>query len=202
MGPSGMCICSSISCFVITVTALIIACTTYSIVRAEQLRTPPGPLKIHVTDASLNYTTLDLALNITLENPNKYFHIYYDDSIVIAGYSNKTSAIASVADFHQLENNTTLLTPSLKMHRGDSTDDATGSGKGNYYDIVVKLYLPKWYKSISKKRDNWQSSIHMYTCELKVPLNNGSKSVDAFNTTECAPRTVDFGFRYSWRKLV
>lgn len=160
---------------------------------AGRLFNPPDRLQIEVTDASLtlfNSTTTsnnsyNLSLNITLRNPNEYFHIYYDSPLVVADFHNQTSAMASVADFHQPERNTTLLTPSLKLQH--AAGSGSGSG-GDYYDIVVKLYFLKAYKSISKWRKDWPSNLPLYRCDLKVPLKNGSQSAtSAFNTTKCMP---------------
>nr|XP_011468375.1 PREDICTED: protein YLS9-like [Fragaria vesca subsp. vesca] len=172
--------------------------------------TAPDPLKIHVTDASLtrlNSDNYNLALTIALENRNEYFQIYYDNAQVVARYNNK-SAVASVDTLHQLEKSTTLLTPLLKLQHGNnSTDIVDDDAAGNYhYDIVVKLYLPKTYKSISiiMRRNDWQSGIHLYVCDLKVPaaLNiRGSNYVHAFNTTECAPIKMNTTEIYSYNHV-
>lgn len=161
----------------------------------SRLSNPPDRLKMEVTDASLtlfNSTTTSnnsyyLSLNITLRNPNKYYRIYYDSPLVVADFHNQTSAMASVADIHQPERNTTLLTPSLKLQHAAGSGSGSGSG-GYYYDIVVKLYFPKTYKSFSRWRTDWPSTLPLYTCDLKVPLKNGSQSAtSAFNTTKCMP---------------
>lgn len=186
-----------LSMLVLAMCVFFVICIVRVAEAAGRLFDPPDRLKMEVTDASLtlfNSTTTSnnsyyLSLNITLRNPNQYFHIYYDSPLVVVDFHNQTSAMASVADFHQPERNTTLLTPSLKLQHAAGSGSGSGSGSGGYYyDIVVKLYFPKTYKSISRWRTDWPSNLPLYTCDLKVPLKNGSQSAtSAFNTTKCMP---------------
>ncbi|PRQ41583.1 hypothetical protein RchiOBHm_Chr3g0448391 [Rosa chinensis] len=141
-------------CWIILLVVFLFLLLVFYFVESIIRSGPPDDIKITVTDASLtefNITSsnnYNLDLNITLRNPNKDFGIYYRyKALVVADYR-KTSAMASIANFHQPAKNTTLLTPSFKLQRDNITGDAAASGKGNYYDIVVTLYLPKKYVQV------------------------------------------------------
>ncbi|KAL6183261.1 hypothetical protein ACLB2K_044672 [Fragaria x ananassa] len=144
----------------------------------------------NITNSSSNNNYYNLELNITIRNPNKYFGINYDKGQIVADYHN-TSALANIADFQQPPKNMTLLTPSFKLQRDTNiTDDAAWSGKGNHYDILIRLYFPKTFKTVTWWRRDSESCSLMFTCDLKqVTLQNGSQSVTtAFNSTKCQSR--------------
>ncbi|KAK9919298.1 hypothetical protein M0R45_027903 [Rubus argutus] len=155
-----------------------------------------------VTDASLtqfNITTTandtlqyhNIALNITLQNPNDYFRIYYHNTLVVADYRNRRwfAMAIRVADFCQPAKKTTSL--NLQLNNYNITDIAD-AGSPNYYNIVIEVHLRNTYKSKFRPTIHWHWN-PLFTCDLTVPLKiKGSQSAN-MTATKCKP---DHAHRY------
>ncbi|PRQ30044.1 hypothetical protein RchiOBHm_Chr5g0020351 [Rosa chinensis] len=187
--------CVSLTGFIISVIVLL----------CYLLITPSKP-SIHVTDASLtppnNNTTThhhyNLALNITLRNPNMSFKTYNKKTKLVAYCKNNQKRIgtAELYPFGQRTRKTTTFTAlSFKGEEGEDDLKACEEGdNGDYDDVVIKLYLTNIYYLIGPnvKGSCWEVETE-FVCNLKVPLItgayvNGSQSTMA-NTTGGSPKS-------------
>lgn len=156
----------------------------------------PNVLKFHVTDAALNQfsyanNTLryDLALNISVRNPNRRVGIYYDSVEAVALYQDVRFASRTLEPFFQHTKNTTLLSPVFKGQRvaplsaeqGSKLEEEKGAG---VYSIDAKLFMTVRFKFWWFKMGSVKPKIR---CDLHVPLksSNGTDHDAAFRDTEC-----------------
>uniref|UniRef100_A0A2N9GB02 Late embryogenesis abundant protein LEA-2 subgroup domain-containing protein n=1 Tax=Fagus sylvatica TaxID=28930 RepID=A0A2N9GB02_FAGSY len=156
----------------------------------------PNRINFYVTDASLtqfnfinNTTTLnyDLALNITIRNPNKKIGIYYDSIEANAFFDGQRFGTVFLTPFYQGHKNTTILSPVFKGQQlvllgASELSDFNSEKSVGVYDINVKLYLGIRFK-LSKVK-TWRIKPKI-KCDLKVPLSSNGNSVAAFETTKC-----------------
>ncbi|KAG7961489.1 hypothetical protein I3843_09G019300 [Carya illinoinensis] len=166
----------------------------------------PNKVKFHVTDASLTQfnvntnnstTTLlyyNLAVDITVRNPNEKIGIYYDSIEAGAYFEDQKFGSATLTPFYQGHKNTTVLNPAFKgqqvvllgadeLSKLNSEKSAAG-----VFDIEVKLYLGIRFKVGTV--NTWRVKPKI-KCELKVPLSLNGTSPCGFETTECH---IDFDF--------
>ena len=155
----------------------------------------PSKVKIHVTDASLtlfNFTTTlnyNLALNITIRNPNKMIGIYYDSIEASAFFGDRWFGSVSLRPFYQGHKNTTILSPVFEGQQlvslGASDLSVFNSEKSaGVYDINVKLNLRIRFK-LGNKIKSWRIKPEI-KCDLKVPLiSNGKSGAGTFEATKC-----------------
>jgi hypothetical protein len=160
----------------------------------------PNRIKFQVTDASLtqfNFTTTtnmlyyNLALDVTIRNPNKKIGIYYDRIEANAFYEDQRFGTEALTPFYQGHKNTTVLTPVFKGQQfallGANELSVLNSEKNlGVFDIHVKLNLQVRFKLGKFKTWRMKPKIN---CELKVPLSSNGISVVGFETTKC-----DIGF--------
>jgi hypothetical protein len=169
----------------------------------------PKSLKIHVTDAFLvqfNLTTdntlhYNLALHISIRNPNKGIGLYYDaiqakgyydTSDLAEGYNDIYYAFGTgswITPFYQGHKNTSVLSPVFYGQKSDFLETRKLISKFNndtsdgVYTIGVELNL-----SFRTKGGRWIKKGHfnpVIYCYLKVPLSSNGKSAARFNATKC-----------------
>lgn len=152
----------------------------------------PNVVKVHVTDATLtqfNYTGdgmlhYNMALNITVRNPNKRLGIYYDYIEARALYQDARFHSDFLDPFYQGHKNTSELNPVFKGQQAialgaDQTSELNKEKTSGVYDIDVKLYLKVRFKLGVFKTKTLKPKVH---CDLRVPL---ASSGGAFQTTKC-----------------
>ncbi|XP_048432409.1 NDR1/HIN1-like protein 10 [Pyrus x bretschneideri] len=160
----------------------------------------PKEPKFTVSDASLsrfNFTNTDntlyynLALNVTIRNPNKRVGIYYRRIQVFANYRKKRFANVTLPlePFYQGRKNTTTLNHVLVEgqqlvafgeHDLSQFNSETAAG---VYSIDVEIYLRVKARYGKVKTSDYGSS--NIDCKLKVPVSSNNTSVSGFNPTKC-----------------
>ncbi|GLT90095.1 hypothetical protein SLE2022_080470 [Rubroshorea leprosula] len=153
----------------------------------------PNIVKFHVTDASLTQFNLtsdnnlhyNLALNITVRNPNKKIGIYYDRIEANAYYEDQRFATQQLTPFYQGHKNTSYLNPSFQGQKlvllgADGVSEYNQEKNSGVYSIDVKLNLRVRFKLGKLKTWRFKPKIE---CDLKVPLNGSAE------TTKCK---IDF----------
>nr|BAG15858.1 harpin-induced protein [Bruguiera gymnorhiza] len=114
----------------------------------------PNKIKFHVTDATLtqfnitanNTLQYNLALNLTVRNPNKRIGIYYDKIDAAAFYEGNRFGHALLTPFYQGHKNTSVLSHVLQGQHLLllGTDELTQFNQektAGLYSIDVKLYM-------------------------------------------------------------
>ncbi|KAJ8570613.1 hypothetical protein K7X08_037585 [Anisodus acutangulus] len=157
----------------------------------------PNKVKFYVTDATLTQFDLsttnntlyyDLALNMTIRNPNKRIGIYYDSIEARAMYQGERFASQNLEPFYQGHKNTSTLSPVFK---GQSLVLLGDREKSNYnneknsgvYEMEVKLYMRIRLKAGRIKTHKIKPKIE---CDFKVLLeSNGRPSSAKFEETRC-----------------
>ncbi|KAG2686700.1 hypothetical protein I3760_09G019400 [Carya illinoinensis] len=157
----------------------------------------PNEVKFHVTDASLtqfNFSTGDnnlhynLALNVSVRNPNKRIGIYYDRIEANAYYQGQRFDTETLTPFYQGHKNTTVLSPVFQGQRlltlGSRDVSKFDSEKTDgTFGVSLRLNLRIRAKLGWIKIGHFKPKIK---CGLKVPLkSNGTLSAAAFETTKC-----------------
>ncbi|CAH9079907.1 unnamed protein product [Cuscuta europaea] len=158
----------------------------------------PNQLKFYVDEATLTQFDLpptnntlhyDLAVNMSIRNPNKRIGVYYDSIEASAFYKGKRlSTQENVATFYQGHKNTTSF--KIQPFRGSQVVSINAGDRASYdeekkagaYEIDVKLRmklrlkLGRWMK-IGKGKTRIE-------CNLKVPLKPAASSTK-FEKTRC-----------------
>lgn len=158
----------------------------------------PNAVKVHVTDATLtqfNYTNnnsnlnYNLALNITIRNPNRRLGIYYDSIEARALYHDARVDSIILDPFYQGHKTTHFLNPSFKGQKvvvlsSDQSLELNKEKDSGVYEIDVKMYLKVRFKLGVFKTRKMKPKI---TCELRVPLNSGggSPAGGSFEAIKC-----------------
>ena len=158
----------------------------------------PQNIKVHVTEATLtrwNYTNntlnYDLALNISIRNPNKRIGVYYDAMELRGVYDNLIFESKFIQPFYQGHKNTTVLTPSFEDQKqflanfdlqGYNEETRTG-----VYKIDMDLYVRVRFKLGKIKT---RSLKPRFLCDLEVPLTNSNGTAvvvgaASFKRTKC-----------------
>ncbi|KAF5473490.1 hypothetical protein F2P56_010098 [Juglans regia] len=159
----------------------------------------PNNIKFHVTDASLtqfNFTAdntlqYNLALNITVRNPNKKIGVYYELISVRAHYEDQRFDSVNLTPFYQGHKNTSVLSPvfvgqQLVLLGADELSKFNAEKNAGVYSIDVKLYLRIKFKVGKIKTWRFKPKVK---CDLKVPLSSNGTSASGFETTKC---DIDF----------
>ncbi|XVF76115.1 hypothetical protein PTKIN_Ptkin13bG0239800 [Pterospermum kingtungense] len=155
----------------------------------------PNRVKIHVTDVSLTEFNLtgntlyyNLAVNMTVRNPNKKIGIHYDRIEARAYYEGQRFDTEPLTPFYQGHKNTSFLNPVFSGQQyitlgADETSEFNQDTTSGTYSIDVKLYLRIRFKVGRVRTGKFKPKV---SCDLKVPLNsaNGS-SAGSFKTTKC-----------------
>lgn len=153
----------------------------------------PNVVKFHVTNATLtqfNYTNnntlhYDLALNITVRNPNKRLGIYYDHIEASALYHDARFDSQFPDPFYQGHKTTNILTPVFKgqhvvlLDAGQSAELKKENTSG-VYEIDVKMYLRVRFKLGVFKTKTLKPKV---TCEMRLPLKGTAGAV--FEPIKC-----------------
>lgn len=161
----------------------------------------PNPVKFHVTEASLtrfdlspnNTLYYNLALNMSVRNPNKRIGIYYDEIEVRALYKDQRFAVTNLTRFYQGHKKTDYLSPVFKgqnllvLEKKDLSKFNSEKDSGSY-SIDVKLFLRVRFKLALFKTMKFKPKIE---CNLKVPLDTKAKVSGNFTATKC-----DFDWRH------
>jgi len=136
----------------------------------------PNAVKFNVTDASLtqfnftNNNTLNynLALNITIRNPNRIVEIYYDNIETVAFYKDVRFASQTLGTFFQHRKNTSFFSTVFTGQQviplsSDQILEFNKEKKDGVYGIDLKVSLNLRFKlgSIKKKAE---PKVH---CDLK-----------------------------------
>ncbi|KAK4371780.1 hypothetical protein RND71_007164 [Anisodus tanguticus] len=152
----------------------------------------PNKVNFHVADASINHfdfsdrnNTLnyDIALNISIRNPNKRIGIYYDLIEARAYYHGGNFGNTTLDPFYQGHKNTTDLDLVFKgsnsIQLGDKArSDYNGEKDNGVYEIGLKLYMRIRFKFGWIKTKKIKP---MIKCDLKVPF----KANGTFERTQC-----------------
>ncbi|GAA0172708.1 hypothetical protein LIER_26479 [Lithospermum erythrorhizon] len=203
--PSSSCCCNPFSCCCscifncICTCILQILCTILFIIAIFTLIFwfifRPNMVKFHTTNATLaqfnlatNNNTLyyNLALNLTIRNPNKIIGIYYDDFEVRALYKNQRFSTINIQPFYQGHKNTTFLENIVLKGQNVFVLDEDGISEYNkdknslWYDVDVKLYLRLRFKVGFVKSSKFKPRIN---CDLKVPLSVGGNRTSSLYDT-------------------
>ncbi|KAB2066196.1 hypothetical protein ERO13_A09G135000v2 [Gossypium hirsutum] len=152
----------------------------------------PNEVKFHVTDVSLNEFNLDvnntlrydLAVNITVRNPNRRIGVHYDRIEARAYYEDQRFNTQTLPSFYQGHKNTSFLNPVFKGEHlvilgADETAEFNEERASNIYSIDVKLHLRIRFKVGSVRTGRFRPKV---SCDLKVPLNAANAT---FSTTKC-----------------
>lgn len=153
----------------------------------------PNRVNFHANQASLtqfNFTgngTLhyNLALNITVRNPNKRIGVYYDRIEARASYHDARFDAVTLTPFYQGHKNTSYLRPAFD---GQNLVLLGSKGKTEYnkerdsgvYNIDVDLYLRVRFKLGWFKTSRFKPEVK---CGLKVPIS--SSGAGTMETTKC-----------------
>ncbi|KAL6273477.1 hypothetical protein ACE6H2_024169 [Prunus campanulata] len=146
-----------------------------------------------LTQFNFNNNTLyyNLALNITIQNPNKRVGIYYRHIQVIANYRKERFSMVNLTSppFYQGHKNTTFLHDVIVEgqqlvefgeHELSQFNSETAAG---VYNIDVKLAL--WVRARYGKFKTADYGSSNIDCKLKVPLSFSETPATGFNTTKC-----------------
>ncbi|KAK1397292.1 Harpin inducing protein [Heracleum sosnowskyi] len=156
----------------------------------------PNPVKFYVTDASLTqfdisstHKTLhyNLALNMTVRNPNKRIGIYYDQIEAQALYQGQVFGTANVTGFYQGHKETDYLNPvfngqNLVVLENDDLSKFDMEMELEHFSIGIKLDLTVRLKFLLFKTPKFSPKID---CDLKVPLDSEGKGSGYFETRRC-----------------
>ncbi|KAH6762125.1 hypothetical protein C2S52_019558 [Perilla frutescens var. hirtella] len=159
----------------------------------------PNTIKFHVTEATLtefnisnNTVHYNLALNLTIRNPNKRIGIYYDKIDASAYYQGQRLKTVELPTFYQGKKNTSTLSaefigsqlvPLGNNEMSHYNEDHT-SGT---YGIDIKLNLRMRLKFAFVKSSKVKPKID---CDLKIPLSSNGTASGTFQPTRC-----DFDWR-------
>ncbi|XP_050383024.1 NDR1/HIN1-like protein 10 [Argentina anserina] len=161
----------------------------------------PTKVKFHVTDATLtqfNFSAdsnlhYNLALNLTIRNPNKKIGVYYDRIEARALYEGQRLNTVTLTPFYQGHKTTNVFNPVFKGQQlivgSDLLEEFNEQKSAGVYEIEMKLYLRIRFKLGGIKTGKFKPRIE---CDLKVPLSQNGTSVGTFQTEKCS---VDY-FNY------
>ncbi|CAN4109465.1 unnamed protein product [Withania somnifera] len=155
----------------------------------------PNKVKFYVTDATLtqfdwsttnNTLHYDLALNMTIRNPNKRVGIYYDSIEARAMYQGQRFSSQNLDPFYQGHKNTSTLHPVFKGQNFVLLGDREKSNYNNeknsgVFEMEVKLYMRIRLKAGWIKTHKIKPKIE---CDFKVPLKSNARSAN-FEETRC-----------------
>ncbi|XP_051150633.1 NDR1/HIN1-like protein 3 [Andrographis paniculata] len=160
----------------------------------------PNAVKFYATNASLTEFSLEgnntlrynLALNLTIRNPNKRIGIYYDRIEAEALYEGQRFGWDNLQTFYQGHKSTNNLTAEFSGTHvvplgAKEMSNYNGDRTSGVYDIDVKLKLRVRLKFWIVKSARWKPKIE---CDLKIPLTSNGTAPQAFESKRC-----DFDWR-------
>ncbi|KAL6507792.1 hypothetical protein OROGR_023987 [Orobanche gracilis] len=189
------CICTCVCQIIITILVIvgIIAFIGWLIFR-------PNTVKFHASDASLTEFNLNnhtlhynLALNLTIRNPNKRIGIYYDKIEARAFYQGQRFSTVDLKPFYQGPKTThyseaALFRGQQVVYLGDrELSSYNENRRTGAYDIDVKLHLRIRLKFWFVKSTKVKPKID---CDLKIPLRSNGTVSGAYESKRC-----DFDWR-------
>ncbi|CAI9097614.1 OLC1v1034085C1 [Oldenlandia corymbosa var. corymbosa] len=156
----------------------------------------PNKVKIHADDAALtqfefsptnNTLYYDLALNLTVRNPNKRIGIYYDTIEANALYQGQRFKTVNLDPFYQHHKNTTDLHLRFQGQQliplsSDQVSNYNNDKNSKVYGIDLKLNfrirLKFWWFKSPKVKPKME-------CDLEVPLIANGTSSGTFQSKRC-----------------
>lgn len=158
----------------------------------------PNKLKFDVTGAELtqfnvtgNQLHYNLALNLTVRNPNKRIGVYYDVIEASSFYKDQRLNTQWLPPFYQGHKTTTVLSPDFAgqpvvLLAGEKLAEFNAEKLAGAFDVDVKLRLQLRLKFGAVRIGKFKPKVN---CEMKVPLKSNANSFTFFQTTGC-----DFDF--------
>lgn len=164
----------------------------------------PHAVRFHVDDAKLTVFNLsdaaanrnlnyDLALNISVRNPNRKIGVYYDRIEARAFFDGQRFSSVEIDNFYQGHKNTSFLAAEFKGSQllfgldADGQSDFAEQKRSGVFEVDVKLYLRVRFKIGIVKTWRFKPRIK---CEIKVPIAaDGTTTTTAFQRTQCG---IDF----------
>ncbi|CDP10611.1 unnamed protein product [Coffea canephora] len=156
----------------------------------------PNKVKFYANDAELTQFDLsntnntlyyNLAVNMTVRNPNKRIGIYYDRIEANAFYQGQRLKTVELDSFYQPHKNTSslhavfqgqqLVTPGSDEASNYNDDKSSG-----LYNIDVELYMRIRLKFGWVKSPKFKPKIK---CDLEIPLNSNGTASGTFQTKRC-----------------
>lgn len=160
----------------------------------------PNTVKFHATDASLtefnyNNNTLhyNLALNLTIRNPNRRIGIYYDRIEARALYEGQRFDSVQLTPFYQGHKSTNSLRAEFRGQRvvllgNREISNYNEDRNSGMFDIEVMLYLRIRLKFGFVKSTRVKPNIE---CDLRIPLRSNGTSSGTYESKRC-----DFDWRW------
>ncbi|WCJ34205.1 Late embryogenesis abundant (LEA) hydroxyproline-rich glycoprotein family [Euphorbia peplus] len=183
------CGCCLLSCLLKIIVSIVV--TVGIAILIFWLVVRPNKVKFHVTEATLSEFNVDannnlrynLAMNITVRNPNKKIGIYYDYIEARAYYEDQRFAVDTLNPFYQGHKNTSVLSPvfrgqHLLVLSGDRLSDFNAEKTSGIYSIDVKVHFKIRFKIGDIKIGKFKPKVE---CDFKVPING----TNAFEATKC-----------------
>ncbi|KAI5679632.1 hypothetical protein M9H77_00859 [Catharanthus roseus] len=156
----------------------------------------PNKVKFYATDAELtqfefstanNTLYYNLAVNMTIRNPNRRIGIYYDSIEARALYEGQRFHSVMLDPFYQGRKNTSELHPVFSGQHivplgSKEISNYNNDRSSNLYNIEVKLYLRIRLKLGWVKSPRIKPKIE---CDLQIPLDSNGRSSGTFQTKRC-----------------
>nr|DAD48400.1 TPA_asm: hypothetical protein HUJ06_018337 [Nelumbo nucifera] len=136
------------------------------------------------TDGMLHY---NLALNMSLRNPNNKLGIYYSQIEGNAYFHKLLIGNVTLIPFHQGHNNTSILNPVFKgespaLQDTSQLDNFNAEKTAGIFQVEVELLLRTKYRVGFLSFSGYDPEIK---CELGVPLVSKLNLTKRFPTTKC-----------------
>ncbi|KAF5739685.1 putative Late embryogenesis abundant (LEA) hydroxyproline-rich glycoprotein family [Tripterygium wilfordii] len=142
----------------------------------------PNKVKFHVTNARLtefnltsnNNLNYNLALNLTIRNPNKKIGVYYDVIEARALYEDQRLKSVYLPNFYQGHKSTNTISPVFQGQQAvffgaDETAEYNQETVNGVYSFDVNLYLRIRFKLGDFITGKFKPKVK---CEFQVPLNS------------------------------
>ncbi|XP_073155630.1 NDR1/HIN1-like protein 3 [Henckelia pumila] len=199
----GSCCCNPFSCLLNCLCTCVcqILCTILVVVGIVVLVCwlifRPNEVKFYATGAELTQFNIDnnnmlyynLAVNLTIRNPNRRIGVYYDRIEATAIYEGQRVSTKELVPFYQGHKSTNYLNAEFSGQQpitlgAGELSDHNQNKISNVYEIDVKLRLRIRLKLGAVKTPRMKPKIE---CDLKIPLasNGTTTSVVVFETTRC-----------------
>lgn len=186
--------CGSLLCALLKIIIAIIVIVGIAVL-VFWLVVRPHKVKFEVNEATLTEFNLsnntlyyDLALNMTIRNPNKRLGIYYDKIEASPYYEDQRLTTITLTPFYQGHKNTTVLEPAftgqnMVLLSGSELTSYNSENASGVYSVNVKFSLRVRFKLGKIKTPKYKPKVD---CDLTVPLSSGSSASTAvFTPTKC-----------------
>ncbi|XP_027068765.2 NDR1/HIN1-like protein 3 [Coffea eugenioides] len=156
----------------------------------------PNKVKFYANDAELTQFDLsstnntlyyNLALNMTVRNPNKRIGIYYDRIEASAFYQGQRLKNVELDSFYQPHKNTSSLHAVFQGQQlvtlgSDEASNYKDDKNSGSYNIDVELYMRIRLKFGWVKSPKFKPKIK---CDLEIPLNSNGTASGTFESKRC-----------------